>query len=187
MYTCFAIIPHRCGSNKTLSQYSSSSAAVISPWELTVVPVHKQLHYLIWIQQVSPLAHRFQSLSLLHDCAVCTENVKFSFCLLMPCCPHKSAHLTCEIQCVCKLIEGNWNAHYIRWSYFSYSLSPLLYLGNPTDVKMKKSYNSLCMLAYTDIEKEMDFSSIAAFVFALANIGMMAKTFCIHVCEHRFK
>jgi len=30
------------------------------------------------------------------------------------------------------------------------------------------------MLAYTDIEKEMDFSSIAAFVFALANIGMMA-------------
>ena len=32
-----------------------------------------------------------------------------------------------------------------------------LYLGNPTDVKRKKSYSSLCMLAYTDIEKEMDF------------------------------
>ena len=105
----------RCGSNKTLSQDSSSSAAVMSNWGLIAVPVHKQLKYLIWIRQVKPLADRFQSLSLLRDCAVCTENVKFSFRLLLPCCPHKlHTYLTCEIQCVYKQIEGNWNAHYIR-------------------------------------------------------------------------
>ena len=84
-HSVYALCDHRRGSSKTSSQYSSSIATTSHRNSLlSIISSDKTC-----IQQVSPLAHRFQSLSLLHGCAVCTENVIFSSHLPSSYCPHK--------------------------------------------------------------------------------------------------
>jgi len=103
----------------------------------------------------------FQSLFLLHGCAMCAVSVKFSFHVPLPYCSHKV--LIClrrEIRCVCKLTE-------ILLMGMQATSDEIvcvtvcrhcLYVGNPTHSYQKRGfYSSLCMSEYTDEDKEIDF------------------------------
>lgn len=113
----------------------------------------------------------FKSLSILHGCAVCTEYVKFLFCLPLPFCPHKL--LTCfkhEIRCVYKLTEGLYygNASYIRQNSLCCGLLPnftviaIVYIRVSVHaaVRTQRSSSSLGMPAYTENDKEMAFPAL---------------------------
>jgi len=103
-----------CAASKTSSQHSSSCIATVTLW-LISFSFHNQLWYLTWIQQASPLASGFLSRSLLHGCAVCTENVKFPYVWLWHTADINCTHLRLEIPFVCQLAEGPycWNTSYV--------------------------------------------------------------------------
>lgn len=74
--TLYLLCNWGCGTSKTSSQHFSSCSSHFPPG-LIFISVHNQLWYLTWILQETPFASGFLSLSLLHGCVVCTENVKF--------------------------------------------------------------------------------------------------------------
>jgi hypothetical protein len=144
---------------------------------LITVAVYNQLRYMIWMQQASPLAHMFQSPSLLHGCAVYTENVKFSFLLPLPYCPHKLHRcLRCEIQCVFKMTKGLCysNASYIRQSSLCYSLSPL-FISRYTYTQLSKGRSLTVLSAWQHKQRQRQRSRF-----------FQCRNMYVHICVRWF-
>lgn len=134
---------------------------------------------------------------LQHGCTVCIKYIQFFVC------PCPVAHINCTH------VWDMKSKMFVRWQTGSitemkatsdkvvcvcYSLSPLL---NPTySCQKQKSNSSLCMPAYTDKEKEMDFPALQHvgshmqtlvrlpihYVFAYVNAGHLEINYNCHFC-----
>lgn len=163
-HAVYLLCDHRCGCSKTNAQYSSSTIAAISHRDSSLLLSIVSSDIWIWFSRWAVLLG-FQSLSLLHGNAVCTEYIKFSIHLPLPFCPHRLVIcLRQEIRCVCKPTEGlcYGNASCINLHSFTVCCH-CLYRGNRTHSCQKAevlTVHCVCQHIQTQTKKKSDFPAL---------------------------